>query len=137
MPHEYVEFKSPVKARYLKLENIHMPSGKFAVSGLRAFGIGPGPKPEPVKNFIALRGNPNGQEGDRRNAWLKWQVSDDATGYLIRCGIAPDKMYTSVMVYGSNEYYFKAMDRDRVYYFQIEAFNEAGISARSQILKSE
>ena len=62
---------------------------------------------------------------------MKWQVSDHATGYVIRFGIAPDKMYTSVMVYGVNEYYFKAMDRDRPYYFQIESFNESGISART------
>jgi len=41
------------------------------------------------------------------------------------------------MVYGSNEYYFTAMDRDKTYYFQIEAFNENGIGYRSEIIKVE
>jgi xylan 1,4-beta-xylosidase len=41
------------------------------------------------------------------------------------------------MVYGDNEYYFKAMDRNQVYYFSIEAINENGISAKTNILKVE
>ncbi|MFZ2959342.1 MAG: family 43 glycosylhydrolase [Candidatus Ozemobacteraceae bacterium] len=132
VPHEYVELQNPVKARMVKIENIGMPTGKFALSGFRVFGLGSGEKPGMVKNFAVLRGFT-----DNRNAWLKWQVSDHATGYVIYSGIAPDKLYTSVMVYGVNEYYFRAMDRDRVYYFQIEAFNENGISERSPAMKAE
>ena len=33
VPHEYVELEKPVQARFIKLENIHMPTGKFAISG--------------------------------------------------------------------------------------------------------
>ncbi|MDX1934010.1 MAG: family 43 glycosylhydrolase [Capsulimonadales bacterium] len=136
VPHDYIELPTPVEARYLRIENRHVPTGKFALSGFRAFGKGKGKRPEPVKNFVVLRGE-YGNGADRRNAWLKWQVSPDATGYVIYCGIAPDKMYTSVMVYGSSEYYFRAMDRDRTYYFRIEAFNENGISERTAPQKSE
>jgi hypothetical protein len=39
------------------------------------------------------------------------------------------------MVYGTNEYTFRAMDGGRPYYFAIEAFNESGISARSPLVK--
>lgn len=141
VPHDYIELSTPVEARYLRLENIHMPTGKFALSGLRVFGLGHGAKPEPVKHFVVLRGevskDPAKAEADRRNAWLKWQVSPDATGYVIYSGIAPDKLYTSVMVYNASEYYFRAMDRDRPYYFQIEAFNENGISERTPVIKVE
>jgi hypothetical protein len=35
VPHEYVELEKPVQARFIKLENIHMPTGKFAISGLQ------------------------------------------------------------------------------------------------------
>jgi len=42
-----------------------------------------------------------------------------------------------VQVFGANEYYFKSMDKDRTYYFQIEAFNENGISVRGPVIKSE
>ena len=74
-------------------------------------------------------------ESERRNAWLKWRQSPDATGYAIYSGIAADKLYTSQMVYGENDCYFRAMDRDRAYYFQIEAFNENGTSARSAVVE--
>ena len=67
VPHEYLELSKPVRTRYLKLENIHMPTGKFAISGLRVFGKGAGQKPDTVKQFIVLR-----SENDSRNALIKW-----------------------------------------------------------------
>jgi len=125
IPHEYLELTSPFRTRYLKLENIHMPTGKFAISGLRAFGKGSGVKPDSVKQFIVLR-----SEHDPRNALIKWIAVDRATGYNIYWGIAADKLYNNVMVYNDNQYYFKPMDRDRTYYFSIEAFNENGVSEK-------
>ncbi len=130
VPHDYVELPTPVRARYLKIVNVHMPTGKFALSGFRVFGKGNGAVPDTVKNFIVLRG-----ESERRNAWLKWQTSDHATGYTIYSGIASDKMYTSIMVYGTQEYYYTAMEKNRPYYFQIEAFNENGIGPRTTAIK--
>jgi xylan 1,4-beta-xylosidase len=132
VPHDYVELAGPVEARYVRIENLHVPTGKFALSGLRVFGRGHGSRPGPVEGFVALRG-----ESDRRNAWLKWRVAPDATGYVISAGVAPDKLYTSVMVYAAGEYYFRAMDKGRPYYFRIEAFNENGISDRSPVVKAE
>jgi xylan 1,4-beta-xylosidase len=132
VPHDYIELEQPIQARYLKIENLHMPTGKFALSGFRVFGNGNSSKPDTVKNFIALRG-----ESERRNVWFKWRLNDNATGYTIYFGEAPDKLYNSVMVYGVNEYYLKALEKNRPYYFQIEAFNENGISARTQVIKAE
>lgn len=132
IPHEYVELATPVKARYIKLVNGHMPTGKFAVSGLRVFGNGGGAKPDTVKSFIVLR-----TEKDKRSAWIKWQLSDDAYAYNIYTGTAPDKLYNCVMVHNTNQYFFKAMDKDLPFYFQIEAINENGTSARTKIIKSE
>jgi hypothetical protein len=132
VPHDFVELPSAVEARFIRMENIHMPTGKFALSGLRVFGRGHGSRPEPVKDFVVLRG-----KSERRNAWLKWRLSADATGYVIYSGIHPDKLYTSIMVYGANEYYFRAMDREVPYFFRIEAFNESGISERSPTLRAE
>ncbi len=132
VPHDYVELIEPVTARYIKLENIHMADGKFAISGLRVFGNGNGPKPDTVKHFVVLRG-----DTERRNAWLKWQQSNDAYAYVIYTGIAPDKLYTSIMVYNVNEYYFSAMNLDKPYYFQIEAINENGESAKTSMVKVE
>jgi xylan 1,4-beta-xylosidase len=127
IPHEYLELSMPVQTRFLKLENIHMPTGKFAVSGLRVFGNGSGNKPDTVKQFIVLR-----SENDSRNALIKWFTVNNATGYNIYWGISPDKLYNNVMLYNDNQYYFKAMDRGRTYYFSIEAFNENGISEKTR-----
>jgi xylan 1,4-beta-xylosidase len=132
VPHDYIELKTAAKARYLKMVNLHMPTGKFALSGLRIFGKGGGAKPDSVQNLIVLRG-----DSERRNSWLKWKPNDNATGYIIYFGIAPDKLYSSMMVYGRNEYYFNGMDKSLPYYFQIEAFNENGISERTKVVKVE
>ncbi len=132
VPHDYIELSSQVEARYIKLENIHVPTGKFAISGLRVFGSGHGNKPEPVTNFIVLR---TGK--DKRSAWLKWTQNDNAYGYNIYMGTAPDKLYNCIMVYGSNDYWLKSMDKEAVYYFSIEAINENGKSQMSKIIKSE
>ncbi len=128
VPHDYIELQKPVKTRFIKMENIHMPTGKFAISGLRVFGLGNGSKPDAVKEFIVLR-----TENDKRSAWIKWQPVDNAYAYNIYTGIEPDKLYNCIMVHGANEYYFKAMDREKTYYFAIESINENGISERSRI----
>ena len=66
---------------------------------------------------------------------LKWKQNRLADGYNIYFGKEPDKLYGSMMVYGSNEYYFTGMDRHDPYYFQIEAFNENGVSERTEVVK--
>jgi hypothetical protein len=132
VPHDYVALAEPVEARFVRVENKHVPTGKFALSGFRVFGKGRGDAPPPVDGFVVLRG-----DNERRNAWLKWRGAADATGYLIYCGIEPDKLYSAMMVYGENECYFRAMDKDHAYYFQIEAFNENGVGPRSETVKAD
>ena len=41
------------------------------------------------------------------------------------------------MVYDANEYYGKAMDKEKPYYFSIEAINENGVSSRTKVIKVE
>lgn len=130
VPHEFVELSQPVQARYIKLENIHMPTGKFAISGLRVFGNGNGAKPAPVKTFMVLR-----TEKDKRSGWIRWSPVDNAYAYNIYYGTAPDKLYNCVMVHDVNEYWFKAMDSQKTYYFTIEAVNENGVSERFKTIE--
>ena len=135
-PHDYIELQNPAKARFLKLENIQIPTGKFAISGFRVFGKGTGEKPNAVQNFVPLRSGPM-VKGERRNVWFKWQQEQKADGYVIYFGKSADKLYGSIMVYGKNEYYFNGLDKSDVYYFQIEGFNNNGIGPKSDIKKSE
>ncbi len=132
VPHDYIELQSPVQARYLKLENIHMPTGKFALSGFRVFGNGNGPKPDPVKQFFVLR-----TEKDKRSAFIKWSPVDNAYAYNIYYGTDPGKLYTSIMIHQNNEYWLKTMDSQRIYYFSIESVNENGVSEKSKVIKVE
>lgn len=131
IPHEYVELAKPVETRYLKLENIHMPTGKFAVSGFRVFGNGNGSKPNAVREFNVLR-----TEKDTRSAWLRWSPVENAYAYNIYYGTAPGKLYNCIMVYDANEYWLKAMDKLKDYYFTIEAVNENGVSEKYKIVHS-
>jgi xylan 1,4-beta-xylosidase len=130
IPHEYVELSNPVQARYIKVENIHMPTGKFAMSGLRVFGNGNGKKPDNVEGFIILR-----TEKDKRSAFIKWKPVDNAFAYNIYYGTHPDKLYSCIMVHSNNEYWMKAMDSQKTYYYSIEAINENGISERTKPIK--
>ncbi len=132
IPHDYIELEKTVQARYIKLENIHMPTGKFAISGLRVFGNGSGTKPNAVKDFMVLR-----TEKDKRSGWIRWAPSNDAFAYNVYYGTAPGKLYNCIMVYNSNEYWFAGMDKNKTYYYQIQSINENGISDRSEIRKVE
>ncbi|GAA4210555.1 family 43 glycosylhydrolase [Pedobacter jeongneungensis] len=130
VPHDYIELQKPVKTRFIKMVNIHMPTGKFAISGLRVFGNGNGEKPTKVKNLIVLR-----TEKDKRSAYIKWEPVDNAFAYNLYYGTAPDKLYNCIMIHDFNEYWFKAMDSQKAYYFAIEAINENGVSVKTEVKK--
>ena len=132
VPHDYIAFEKPVQARFIKLENIHMPTGKFAISGLRVFGKGAGEKPAAVKQLIVLR-----TEKDKRSAWVKWSPDEKAWAWNIYYGTAPDKLYTCIMVHDLNEYWLKTLDSKSTYYFSIEAINENGVSEKTTPIKVE
>lgn len=132
VPHDYIELTKPIQTRFVRIVNIHVPTGKFAISGFRVFGKGSGEKPSQVKQFIILR-----TVKDRRSAWLKWSPVDNAYAYNIYMGTEPDKLYNSIMVYNANEYWLKTMDKDAPYYFTIEAINENGVSLQTPVQKAE
>jgi hypothetical protein len=132
VPHDYIELKDPVQARFIKIENRKMPTGKFTLSGLRVFGKGSGGVPDTVKQFIVLR-----TESDKRSAWFKWSPVENAYAYNIYFGTAPDKLYNCIMVHDANEYWFKGMDNQKTYYFTIESVNENGVSARSSVMEAK
>jgi hypothetical protein len=130
VPHDYVEISGGKRTRFLRMENLEMPGGKFALSGFRVFGKGSGSAPDSVRNFYVLR-----TEKDKRSAWLKWSPVDGAYGYQIYMGPSPDKLDNCILVYAANEYWLKTMDKEIPYYFTIEALNENGVSARKKIQK--
>ncbi len=132
LPHDYIELASPVQTRFIKLVNGKMPTGKFAICGLRVFGRGPGEIPGAVKGFTVLR-----TARDKRSAWLKWQQVSNAYAYNIYMGVEKGKLYNSIMVYDANEFWLKTMDKDKIYFFAIEAINENGVGERSPEIRAD
>jgi hypothetical protein len=131
IPHEYIELAAPVKARFVRLTNYHVPDGTFAIAGLRIFGNGNGAKPELVKN-ISISRNLN----DRREVTLKWKKNQNVVGYNIRYGIKPDKLYQNYQVIGADSIKISSLNSLQKYYFTIDAFNENGIRSGKEILES-
>lgn len=130
VPHDYIELKVPVSARYIKLTNYHVPDGKFAISGLRIFGKGVGKVAQAVTSFTAIR-----DTADARNVSLRWQKSAKAIGYNIRYGTAPDKLYLNYQVLGSDSVTIHSLNSLQKYYFAIDAFNENSISKSKKIIE--
>jgi xylan 1,4-beta-xylosidase len=131
-PHDYVELKAPVSARYIRLTNYHVPDGKFAISGLRVFGKGNGKVARPVSSFTAVR-----DTTDARNVTLTWQKSANVTGYNIRYGTAPDKLYLNYQVLDTNSLTIHSLNALQSYYFTIDTFNENGITKGNLIIESK
>jgi hypothetical protein len=131
VPNDYVELIKPETVRYIRYRNIHVPTPCLSISDLRVFGVGPGRAPESVKNLVVHRNK------DRRDAMISWEASSNSQGYNVLWGIAPDKLYSSWMVYNKNSLLLKSLSTDQPYYFSVEAFNENGISKRTKVVKVE
>jgi hypothetical protein len=128
-PNAYIVLKQPVRAKYVRYNNVKVPGNNLGLSEIRVFGKGYGEKPSKVKDFSVTR------QDDRRNASLSWEPVEGAQGYNIRWGVAPDKLYHSWLVYDVNEHLMRCLNRDTEYYFSIEAFNENGISKQTEVIK--
>lgn len=131
VPNDYVELAIPQTVRYIRYNNIHVPTPYLAISGLRIFGKGQGKAPQAVKNFSVQR------KVDRRDAMITWDKQPNAQGYNVLWGIAPDKLYNSWMVYDKNSLDLKSLATDQIYYMSVEAFNENGVSEKTKIIKVE
>lgn len=127
-PNAYIQLDRPMEARYIKYRNVDISAPHLAISDLRVFGKGHGDVPHAVCNFKATRTE------DGKNAFLTWDRSEDAQGYNVRWGIAPDKLYSSWLLYEDNALDLGCLVKGQEYYIQIEAFNENGISSASEIL---
>lgn len=123
-PHNYIELDRPTEARYIRYRHHYVPGKNLAMGDIRVFGLGRGKKPTAVKGFTVAR------DTDERNARISWQPVKGTQGYNVLWGGAPDKLYSSWMVYGDNSLDLRSLTVGQKYYFAVEAFNENGISQR-------
>ena len=130
VPHDYIELREALNTRYLRVKNLHMPSGgNFCLSEVRVFGMAPGDLPPAVKRFNIKR-----DKADPRNAMITWTPVDGAYGYNIYFGTTPDKLYHCITVNGDTQYDLRGLDLGTDYYFTIEALAESGVGPRSKII---
>jgi hypothetical protein len=129
IPHDYIQLSTPLKARYIRLTNYHVPDGTFALSGFRIFGNGQGKKPEAVRNFSIMR-----TQTDKREVRIKWEKNIDVTGFNIRYGTQKDKLYNNFEVLGTDSLTIRSLNSELKYYFVIDAFNENGVAKGNTIV---
>ncbi len=131
MPHAYLELDESVEARYILYDHVYLTNNYLSISELRIFGSGKGETPSAPTDFQVTR------QKDRRNADLKWNRVDGSMGYVIYWGISPDKLNLSALMYDDTYYKLRALNTDQKYYYQVEAFNENGVSERSRLMSTE
>lgn len=130
-PHDYVELSSPLVYRYIKISIAEVPAqGRVALSGVRLFGVCEGPVPTQPQMISAQY-----HKDDELTACIHWRQVEGATGYNLRWGFAPDKLYHDWLVYGHNTLDLPALNRGQRTYVAVEAFNRSGVSKCSDIIE--
>jgi hypothetical protein len=129
-PNAYIELSKPMRARYIRYEHVYVASPNLAISDVRIFGKGLGKNPKIPAKFSAKR------DTDPRNAFLRWEKVSGAVGYNIVWGIDKNKLYQTYQIFGDEptEKELRALTKGVSYYFAIEAFNETGVSERSEVI---
>lgn len=130
VPHDYIELATPIKARYIRLTNHHMPDGTFALAGLRVFGNGGGKAPSATENLSVAR-----TATDRCVANISWTKTPSAIGYNIRYGSQKDKLYHNYQVLGTEAVTIRNLQSQQKYYFTIDAFNENGVTTGKTVVE--
>lgn len=121
LPHKLVQQQTA--ARYVRITFYSAPYHQnFTLSGLRVFGKGDSSLPQQVMEERAERISDTA-------AVISWKKQTDATGYCIRIGIAPDKLYNSILLYGQETYRITFLNQETdTYYYAVDSFNEQGIT---------
>lgn len=130
--HEYIQLDEKESCRYIRIKNVQVPGGNFAISGLRVFGKGQGSIPSEPKSLKVIRNN-----DDKRCVSLSWNKDTGADGYNISFGTNENKLYSNYIVYGDTSLEIRSLNSDLPYIFSIEAFNESGISKKSSIVETK
>lgn len=126
--HNYFELNHKMAFRYIRVTNLGVPGGCFAISGLRVFGMGRAKIPGKISDLIIVR-----DEIDKRKARLSWSGTN-ATGYHILFGTQKDKLYNCHTVYDANSLNLNSLNAENSYYFRLEAFNESGTRAMKSVV---
>ncbi len=130
-PHEYTELQKPVMARYVRIVNSHSPAnGLFSLYDLRVFGSALGDLPPQVTGQRVIR-----DSADGRQVTLSWNAAAGADFYIVRYGIAPDRLFGNYQVYDSTGLKIRSLNIGQEYYFTVDAVNGSGIMLGPEPIK--
>jgi xylan 1,4-beta-xylosidase len=123
----YVELAAPARARWVRYEHVYTAGPHLAISDVRVFGAGGGPRPATPRGLAARR------DRDARNAFVSWRPVRGAVGYNVRWGIAPAKLYQTYQVWSDAppRLELRALTLGQRYWVAIESFDESGVSSLS------
>jgi hypothetical protein len=129
-PNAYIELATPMRARFVRYEHIHVGAANLAISDIRVFGNGSGPRPASPKALTAQR------DRDERNAVIRWQPVPGVVGYNLRWGISPSKLYQTYQRFADQgtTLDLRALTVGQTYWVAIESFDENGVSILSSIV---
>jgi xylan 1,4-beta-xylosidase len=123
-PHDYEPLEQPVQARYVRLVNVHCPAdASLSISGFRIFGNGLGRPPAAIRTLSAQH-NP----ADGRKATITWAPSQRADFYIVRYGLAPDRLFNSYQIYNTTNSQINSLNCGVIYYFTVDAVNDSGVT---------
>jgi hypothetical protein len=129
-PNAYVELETPTRARYVRYDHLHVGAANLAISDIRVFGTGSGPRPRTPSGFAARR------DRDERNAFLTWEPVPGAVGYNVRWGISPSKLRQTYQRFADqgSSLELRALGVGQAYWAAIESFDENGVSTLSAVV---
>lgn len=127
-PHQLLVLPQAVESRYVRVTNCGSLGGKFSVFDLRVFGKAPGRAPDAVNGLRAQRGE------DARRIKISWPDAARAQGYVLRWGTEPDELYLTCQS-EKPEVELGLFSKGQIYYFQVDAFNESGVTPGKEQLK--
>jgi xylan 1,4-beta-xylosidase len=127
-PNLYHELSQPVVTRFIRFENVYVPTPNLALSDIRVFGLGGGKPPTTPNDLRVVR------QTDGRNCDITWRKTPNVQGYNIRWGISRDKLYQTYQVWHdpsptpTQSLELRALNLGVGYWFAIESFDENGVS---------
>lgn len=126
-PNAYIELATPVRARYVRYDHIHVSAANLAISDIRVFGNGTGSRPDTPAGLTATR------DRDQRNATISWRAVPSVVGYNVRWGISPAKLYQTYQRFADQgtTLELRALNIGQAYWVAIESFDENGVSSLS------
>ena len=131
-PNAYIELATPMRARFVRYEHIHVGAANLAISDIRVFGNGApaGPRPASPKALSARR------DRDERNAVIQWQPVRGVVGYNVRWGMSPSKLYQTYQRFADQGTLLelRALTVGQAYWVAIESFDENGVSVLSAVV---